>query len=90
MPKYADREKGIFEHNDSESKLQESEELRLDPYGIPLKPQPSRFADDPLVRSYRLIFLAWRRMRLSISICLHLPMIRQESVWIYAGTNEKY
>ena len=47
-------EKGVWVSNDdSDSKLQTHHtDLKLDPYGIPLKPQPSRFADDPLVRSH--------------------------------------
>ncbi|KAF2102919.1 MFS general substrate transporter [Rhizodiscina lignyota] len=49
MTKYSDNEKGGWEANDSDSKLHAHDgDLKLDPYGIPLKPQPSRFKDDPL------------------------------------------
>lgn len=49
--KDVDREKGgVLEFNDSNSKLYNEPEVKLDSYGIPLQPQPSRFKDDPLVR----------------------------------------
>lgn len=42
---------GVLEFRDSTSKFDSrDEELKLDSYGIPLSPQPSRFRDDPLVR----------------------------------------
>jgi hypothetical protein len=51
-----DHEKGAvaYKSHDSDSRLDAYEtEVKLDSYGIPLSPQPSRFKDDPLVSLHR-------------------------------------
>lgn len=54
----SDQEKGLPPFHDSDSKLETSDEpLKLDRYGLPLQPQPSKFSDDPLVSNNKCDFL---------------------------------
>lgn len=51
-----DQEKNVEDLNSSDSNLHvQDQDIKLDPFGLPLQPQPSKFSDDPLVSTVKFI-----------------------------------